>query len=246
MIRPHTPALARWLHHVRVRIDREPPETEPLMHSTRVVFAFTLSLTAITMRAHANGTMTDERRINATNHAMTAERPAEHPSPQTPDDGELEYRIMVRLASIDPYKLGDVHARSVRGAVTLYGTVPDADSRDRALVLANGFDGVNVVRDEIELRPVAARGGGPADDATITVRAQNAVTGFSGAVGGPLRVAVRNGVVTVIGTVATYADAMRVTNALKNVPDVIAVRSAMRVNAARVVMIDGDRNARRR
>jgi hyperosmotically inducible protein len=183
----------------------------------------------------------------ATNPSMTPERPTETPSPQSPDDGEIEYRLMVRMASLDPVRLGDVHVRSVRGAVTLYGSVPDARSRDRALIMANTFDGVRVVRDELDLRPrgSSARGGGPTDDATVSANATQALRTDPGVVGQPLDVRAERGVLTLRGTVATYADARRILSTAKSIPGVVAVRPALRVNEAHVVLVDGDRNARR-
>ena len=66
-----------------------------------------------------------------------------------------------------------------------------------------------------------------------------------GIVGRPLEVSAERGVLSLRGTVATYADARRILAAAKSIPGVIAVRPALTVNQAHVVNVDADRNARR-
>jgi osmotically-inducible protein OsmY len=64
-------------------------------------------------------------------------------------------------------------------------------------------------------------------------------------VGHPLEVSAERGVLSLRGTVATYADARRILSAAKSIPGVIAVRPALAVNQTHVVNVDADRNARR-
>ncbi len=235
------------------------------MRSIHSVLAFA-ALTTVSVAAHAGELQSEVRPIETVttpttvatepttgaastpNPSMTPERPDYAVSPQARDDGEIEYRLMVRMSAIDPLRLGDVHVHCVRGAVTLYGTVPDQASHDRALIMTNAFDGVRVVRDELDTRTrtqSSARGGGPVDDTTLAADVTRALRTNSGVIT-PISVTSQRGVITLRGTVATFADARRALAAAKTIPGVVAVRPALQVNSQRIVSVDADANARRR
>jgi osmotically-inducible protein OsmY len=174
--------------------------------------------------------------------------PAEETSPaRAPQDDEVEYRVAQQLGRLVGVDLSDVHVESVRGAVRLYGTVESNAARDRILVATALADGVQVVRDELAVRPPGeARGGGPRDDAQLAREVRSVGQYDPGVMERPLEVESRGGVVTLRGRVATVRDARRVVLRAKAVRGVRNVRPALVVNELIVVPVDGDRNHRRR
>lgn len=178
--------------------------------------------------------------------ATSASRPSgdhfsQQPTVRAPCDTEIEYRVEEQIARLTDVDSSDVHVRSVRRAVTLYGTVPDEIARQRILVAAQQ-SGAVVVRDELSVRsPEQNTPIGPRDDTSIETQARTAILREAGTWARSLRARSRNGVVTLHGRVATYRDAHKILRAVRNIPGVRAVQCAWIVNESLVITIDGDR-----
>lgn len=67
-------------------------------------------------------------------------------------DGEITKTIRDRLASDEQLKAGSIRVRADNGTVTLMGTVPTTQAKDRAVEMARKTPGVRGVRNELQLK----------------------------------------------------------------------------------------------
>ena len=69
------------------------------------------------------------------------------------DDAYITSLIKSHLFAISDVKAFDIHVTTVNGVVTLTGTAPSADLRDKAVSYARETKGVKGVVDHIEIKP---------------------------------------------------------------------------------------------
>lgn len=83
-------------------------------------------------------------------HAHTAST-AEHRGPtQTVSDAAITAKVKTAMAADATVKAANIDVDTVRGVVSLNGTVKDATERDRALEIARNVSGVLDVRDNLK------------------------------------------------------------------------------------------------
>jgi len=84
-------------------------------------------------------------------HARTADNAtAEHRGPvQTAGDAAITAKVKTKFAADEMVKAHDIDVDTLRGVVTLHGTVNSAAERDRAVSLARGTEGVVDVKSDL-------------------------------------------------------------------------------------------------
>jgi hyperosmotically inducible protein len=135
------------------------------------------------------------------------------------DDGVSDTWLTAKIKS-KYYLDGDVRGRDIdvsasRGVVTLRGTVGSYSERVHAVALARSIDGVEEIRDELQVESATARrsDSGPAagtigqkiDDAWITTKVQSKFFLHDDIKARDIDVETKNGVVTLSGSVASAA-----------------------------------------
>jgi osmotically-inducible protein OsmY len=178
-----------------------------------------------------------------------AAQPQPQASPMDAAERLLEDQLYVRLAE-RAWVGGDFKASVNEGVVTLSGTVPSEQSKDKMLRIARQTAGVTELRDQLRVDPsVSAQGGGraPVGNAELSKQVAQKIAGaltgakageewwFSGwRIEGPDRrwdttVEADNGAVTLEGDVPYDSIVRTSVEAALQVPGVRSVRSEIRI-----------------
>ena len=99
----------------------------------------------VTGCAHWSGKSADTR---ASNNAATASDPARGPV-QTVADATITAKVKTALGNDELVKARNINVDTMRGVVTLNGSVGSAAEKERAITLAKRVEGVSDVRDNL-------------------------------------------------------------------------------------------------
>jgi len=170
-------------------------------------------------------------------------------------DGWITMKIHSQFVPEDALEDSDIDVDTANGVVTLTGTVPTEAGRTRAVAIAKATDGVKSVNDKLKVAPAGATPTGTtADKPGTTAREAGREAAGAAKTGGrrvndgwikskiyaqfltedalegsDIDIAVRNGTVTLTGTVATEAGrshavaVAKATDGVKNVQDSLKV-----------------------
>ena len=84
-------------------------------------------------------------------HTRTASTAEHRGVTQTASDAAITAKVKTAMAADATVKAANIDVDTVRGAVSLNGTVKDATERDRALEIARNVAGVLDVRDNLKM-----------------------------------------------------------------------------------------------
>lgn len=127
----------------------------------------------------------------------------------------------------DPFvPANDIDVTTAAGVVTLTGTVEDLLARDRAVRLAEAIRGVRSVVNRISVEPSSRTDSEIAKDVSAALLLDPATDSYE------IDVAVRNGTVTLSGTVDARAEAQLAMSIAKGVRGVTAVVDSMNVTTS--------------
>ena len=141
---------------------------------------------------------------------------------------------------LNPFK---IDAEVQNGVATLRGTVDSEVERDLAGELAQGVDGIRVVKNELKIDPDAAQMhtgddtrsaersfSRKVDDANLTAKVKSQLLWNSNTSGLAIDVDTRNGVVSLSGNVASEDEAELAEQIARNTRDVLGVENNLKVN----------------
>jgi hyperosmotically inducible protein len=149
------------------------------------------------------------------------------PARQAASDLWITSAAKVRLLAADLSAL-DVNVDTRNGEVTLFGKVASAEEKQRALDEVRKVDGVQSVRDELQVVPEAKREATERGDEQIQEDVKRRVESRVGP-GGDIAVEVANGVVRLSGTVASQGERLAALTAARSSDGVRSVVGDLRV-----------------
>ena len=119
----------------------------------------------------------------------------------TPNDGDITAAVKDELAVDNAVSANNIDVSTKDGVVMLTGTVDNLLAKKRAKKIAASVIGVRSIVNEVSVAP-----GSPRDDKTLKKAVVNALLMDPAADSYELKVAAENGVVTLSGTVDSYAE----------------------------------------
>lgn len=138
--------------------------------------------------------------------------------------------IHARLAAISPDAASGIRVRVVHGRAVLDGRIRSGDAIARLVAAARDTPGVTSVRSAIEVDPTVPALDAKVGDAALAARVRGALLAQSGLNAFEIRLAVRNGVVTLGGRAKTRALATTIVSAARGVRGVRTVVDRIRVD----------------
>ena len=141
-------------------------------------------------------------------------------------DRVLQERVLAAL-EFDPLDPAVIGVTVTRGVVGLHGTVPSMELRLAAERLAQGVPGVRAVADDLQ---VAAPTTNQPDDPVIAEAAANALTWYRAVPRDTVQVAVRDGWVTLTGTVSRISERGAAERAISRLRGVRGISNAITVS----------------
>lgn len=135
-------------------------------------------------------------------------------------DSYLYAAVRAKLVGVDADSATNVHVSVDRGVVTLTGQAHTSTERSRYVLAAASISGVKHVRDLLGVNPHLRGIGDQTRDAALAVRVSAAIAGQAGTNVFHVSPEVRNGIVTLRGTVPTLAVERTVVRTTQGVPGV--------------------------
>jgi len=147
-------------------------------------------------------------------------------------DAYVALAVKAKLAGVDVNSATAVHAAAKTGTVTLTGEASSQAERRAYVAAAGSVDGVASVVDRLSVNPRMRGIRGQADDAAIAAKVAAAVAGQAGVNVFQIKPTVRDGVVTLSGTVATRQIKETILSTARNVPGVTSVVDRIRLQGS--------------
>jgi len=186
--------------------------------STKGAAASAASSTKSTLSSAANSTK------SALSSAATSVK-------DTASDMYITSAAKTRLLTDSETPGTDINVDTDRGVVTLFGTVPNAQSKQKAEAEARKVSGVKKVVNELQVVPSGVKKEVSQRDSQIENDAEKAVSNDRSLKDADIQVEVRDGVARLSGTVASANDKMAAVSKVKKIDGVRKVEDDLQVKS---------------
>jgi len=171
--------------------------------------------------------------------AWPAESPAQSPAgteskggpAQEIRDSWITSKTKTALVGDKRVKARQIKVETQRGVVTLRGKVASGEERNAAEEITKGVDGVQSVRNTLEIVPETKRKALDAKDDEVTKTVRDRLATDERLKGASIRVRADNGMVTLMGTVRSVQAKDRAFELARKVPGVRAVRNELQLKS---------------
>lgn len=144
-------------------------------------------------------------------------------------DAWITSAVKLRLLADERVPGMDINVDTSRGSVTLFGIVPTAGAKAAAEEDAQKVDGVQSVKNALQVVPAERQEQVEAKDEELQERVERRLSQSEGLGAAELDVEVKNGVARLTGTVPSSADRLRAAVLARTTPGVRAVTEDVRV-----------------
>jgi hyperosmotically inducible protein len=158
-----------------------------------------------------------------------ASSPSQRSTGQVVDDSVVTTRVKTALIGNDETKARQIDVETYRGAVQLNGFVDTEASRTAAVATARSIEGVQSVKDNLQIRAADRSAGQVVDDTLISTKVKTALIADSRTKGYQIEVATNDGIVELGGFVDSAEAKQAAADLASKVEGVNSVRNRLQL-----------------